>query len=34
VIYYQFRADRARRTLRRIDEQAARAANAVAGLAR
>jgi hypothetical protein len=32
-IYYQFRADRARRTLRGIDEQAARAARAVAGLA-
>jgi hypothetical protein len=30
VIYYQYRADRARRTLRGIDEQAARA---VAGLA-
>jgi hypothetical protein len=33
VIYYQFRADRARRTLRGIDEQAAKAAKAVAGLA-
>ena len=33
VIYYQFRADRARRTLRGIDEQVARAAKAVAGLA-
>ena len=33
VIYYQFKADRARRTLRGIDEQVARAAKAVAGLA-
>jgi hypothetical protein len=33
VIYYQFRADRARRTLRGIDEQVAKAAKAVAGLA-
>ena len=33
VIYYQFKADRARRTLRGIDEQVARAARAVAGLA-
>ncbi|MBO3753071.1 IS1634 family transposase [Streptosporangiaceae bacterium NEAU-GS5] len=33
VIYYQYRADRARRTLRGIDEQIAKAANAVAGLA-
>jgi hypothetical protein len=33
VIYYQFRADRARRTLCGIDEQAAKAAKAVAGLA-
>jgi hypothetical protein len=33
VIYYQFRADRARRTLRGIDEQVAKAARAVAGLA-
>jgi hypothetical protein len=32
-IYYQYRADRARRTLRGIDEQAAKAAKAVAGLA-
>jgi hypothetical protein len=32
-IYYQYKADRARRTLRGIDEQAARAAKAVAGLA-
>jgi hypothetical protein len=33
VIYYQYKADRARRTLRGIDEQAAKAARAVAGLA-
>ena len=33
VIYYQFRAERARRTLRGIDEQVAKAAKAVAGLA-
>jgi Transposase DDE domain len=33
VIYYQYRADRARRTLRGIDEQVAKAANAVAGKA-
>ena len=33
VIYYQFRADRTRRTLRGIDEQVAKAAKAVAGLA-
>jgi len=33
VIYYQFKADRARRTLRGIDEQVAKAAKAVAGLA-
>jgi hypothetical protein len=33
VIYYQYRADRARRTLRGIDEQVAKAAKAVAGLA-
>ena len=33
MIYYQFRADRARRTLRGIDEQVAKAAKAVAGLA-
>jgi hypothetical protein len=33
VIYYQFRADRSRRTLRGIDEQVAKAAKAVAGLA-
>ena len=33
VIYYQFKADRARRTLRGIDEQVAKAARAVAGLA-
>ena len=32
VIYYQFRADRARRTLRGIGEQVAKAAKAVAGL--
>jgi hypothetical protein len=32
-IYYQYRAGRARRTLRGIDEQAAKAAKAVAGLA-
>ena len=31
VIYYQFRADRARRTLRGIDEQIAKAERAVAG---
>jgi Transposase DDE domain len=33
VIYYQYRADRARRMLRGIDEQVAKAAKAVAGLA-
>ena len=33
VIYYQYRHDRARRTLRGIDEQVAKAARAVAGLA-
>jgi hypothetical protein len=33
VIYYQFKADQARRTLRGIDEQVAKAAKAVAGLA-
>jgi len=33
VIYYQYKADRARRTLRGIDEQIAKAAKAVAGLA-
>ena len=33
MIYYQFRADRARRTLRGIDEQVAKAAKAVARLA-
>jgi Transposase DDE domain len=33
VIYYQYKADRARRTLRGIDEQVAKAAHAVAGLA-
>ena len=33
MIYYQFRADRARRTLRGIDEQVAKAAKTVAGLA-
>ena len=33
VLYYQFRADRARRALRGIDEQVAKAARAVAGLA-
>jgi hypothetical protein len=32
-IYYQYRADRARRTLHGIDEQVAKAAKAVAGLA-
>jgi len=31
-IYYQYKADRARRTLRGIDEQVAKAARAVAGL--
>ena len=31
VIYYQYRADRARRTLRRIDEQIAKAEKAIAG---
>lgn len=33
VIHYQYRADRARRTLRGIDEQVAKAENAVAGKA-
>ena len=33
VLYYQYKADRARRTLRGIDEQVAKAANAVAGKA-
>jgi hypothetical protein len=33
VIYYQYRADRPRRTLHGIDEQVAKAAKAVAGLA-
>jgi hypothetical protein len=33
VIYYSYKADRARRTLRGIDEQVAKAASAVAGLA-
>ncbi len=33
VIHYQYRADRARRTLRGIDEQIAKAENAVAGKA-
>jgi hypothetical protein len=33
VIYYTYRADRARRTLHGIDEQVAKAARAVAGLA-
>ena len=33
VIYYQFKADRARRTLRGIDEQIAKAEKAVAGQA-
>jgi hypothetical protein len=33
TIYYQYRADRARRTLRGIDEQVAKAARAVVGLA-
>ena len=32
-MYYQYKADRARRTLRGIDEQVAKAAKAVAGLA-
>ncbi|MBS2966339.1 IS1634 family transposase [Actinocrinis puniceicyclus] len=32
VIYYQYKADRSRRTLRGIDEQVAKAAAAVAGL--
>jgi hypothetical protein len=31
VIYYQYRADRARRTLRGIDEQVAKAEEALAG---
>jgi hypothetical protein len=31
VIYYQYRADRARRSLRGIDEQIAKAERAVAG---
>jgi hypothetical protein len=31
VIYYKYRADRARRTLRGIDEQVAKAEKAVAG---
>src|SRR4029453_16087484 len=31
VIYYQYRADRARRTLRGIDEQVSKAERAVAG---
>jgi len=31
IIYYQYRADRARRTLRGIDEQVAKAEQAVAG---
>jgi hypothetical protein len=34
IIYYQFRAGRARRTMRGIYEQIAKAAKAVAGLAR
>ncbi len=34
VIYYQYRADRARRTLRGIDEQVAKAEKAVAGKTR
>ena len=33
LIYYSYKADRARRTLRGIDEQVAKAANAVVGLA-
>jgi hypothetical protein len=33
MIYYQYRHDRARRTLRGIDEQVAKAANAIAGKA-
>ena len=33
VVYYQYRADRARRTLRGIDEQVAKAEKAVAGKA-
>ena len=32
TIYYQYRADRGRRTLRGIDEQVAKAENAIAGL--
>ena len=32
VIYYQYKADRARRTLRGIDEQVAKAEKAVAGI--
>jgi hypothetical protein len=31
VIYYQYKADRARRTLRGIDEQVTKAEQAVAG---
>jgi hypothetical protein len=31
MIFYQYKADRARRTLRGIDEQVAKAASAVAG---
>jgi hypothetical protein len=31
VIYYQYKAERARRTLRGIDEQVAKAEKAVAG---
>lgn len=34
VIYYTYKADRARRTLQGIDEQVAKAAKAVAALAR
>jgi hypothetical protein len=33
MIYYQYKADRARRTLRGTGEQVAKAARAVAGLA-
>jgi hypothetical protein len=34
VIYYQYKADRARRTLRGIDEQVAKAEKAIAGKTR
>jgi hypothetical protein len=33
TIYYQFKADRARRTMRGVDEQIAKAEKAVAGKA-